>query len=287
MLLPAERQGHPAPAAIAEMRAAMKAGVAGGAWKTRTSPLVTELAGRRVLRFAPAGACRGLLLHLHGGGFRLGLPEMTGPYAEALAARCGAEVVLPEYRLAPEHPFPAGLNDAMACLHAFAEEARARGLPLVVAGDSAGGGLAASICLLAGMEGMALAGLVLLSPWLDLTVSAPSYVGNKASDPLFSLESATLAAKLYLQGADASHPLASPVFAEIPAYPRTLITVGSGEVLVDDCTAFHARLRSAGVDAALLVVDGMEHTAPARNFALTGARESFEHISRFVQQSFD
>lgn len=276
---PPERTGRPASAEVAARREGMTGAVAAGTWRTTPAPEESTLDGVRVLRFRPSGPARGVVLHLHGGGFRLGCPEMMGPYAAALAARCVVEVVCPAYRLAPEHPFPAGLNDAHKVYDALRREG---GGPLIVSGDSAGGGLAASLTALAVGEGAAPAGLILLSAWLDLTVSAGSYWSNAATDPLFSQEAAETAGELYLQGHSARDPLASPLFAAHAGFPPTLVSIGEGEVLADDGRKLHASLQAAGVAAQLHPVAGMEHVAVTRGFTLTGAAETFERVVGFV-----
>jgi acetyl esterase/lipase len=279
-LLPAERAGHPAPPDLALRREQMDVAKNAGTWTVTPPPEQVELGGRRTLVFRPQGRIMGRVLHLHGGAFRLGAPEMEGPLATALAARCGVEVIAPQYRLAPEHPFPAGLRDAFSVLCALA--AQDDGLPLIVSGDSAGGGLAAGLAMLAIQAGVPIAGLVLLSPWLDLTVSAPSYAANAASDPMFSRESAASGAALYLQGLDDRHPLASPLFGALSGFPRTLVSVGSGEVLADDARRFHARLEEAGAESELSDIAGMEHVAVVRSLTMPGAAETFERIVHLV-----
>ena len=276
--LPPLRPGRPPDPDLAARRGQMQAAVDAGAWKTAKPPLETTLAGRRCLRFKPEGAVRGYMLQLHGGGFRIGRPEFESLYAEALVARCHIEVVVPQYRLAPEGPFPAGLIDALECLGALRAEVGQA--PLIVGGDSAGGGLAASLGLLVPEE---IDGLVLLSPWLDLRVNAQSYVTNAASDPMFSTESASIAAELYLQGFDPTHPLVSPLLAEITAYPPSLISVGTGEVLADDSLLFHAKLKAAGVESRLSAIDGMEHVAVVRSLEMPGAAETFAEVADFVE----
>lgn len=256
----------------------MDAALAAGAWTTERPALEVTLGGRRTLRFLPDGTPKGMVLHLHGGGFRIGGPEMEGPLAEALARRCEVEVVVPQYRLAPEHSFPCGLTDALAALAALREEIG--DAPLVVSGDSAGGGLAAALAVLGTVR---IDGLVLLSPWLDTTVTASSFAEN-TDDPLFSKESADVAAALYLQGQDPAHPLASPLLAPIERFPPTLISVGTGEVLRDDSLRFHAKLQAIGVSSELLAIDGMEHVAVVRSLAMPGARETFAAIAEFVDR---
>lgn len=257
----------------------MAAAAAAGTWRTEPAPEEARLGGVRALRYRPHGQARGRVLHFHGGGYRLGLPEMTGPFAAALAERCGVEVICPQYRLAPEHPFPAGLIDARAVLSALqAESAR----PILLSGDSAGGGLAAALAALARTDATPPVGLVTLSAWLDLTVSSPCYEANAATDPLFSRASAEEAADLYLQGANAADPLASPALGAVTGYPPTFVSVGEGEVLADDADRFHAALAAAGVAATLCAQPGMEHTAVARSFELTGARETFAALASFI-----
>lgn len=278
-LLPPERPGREAPAELALRRQGMSGAIAAGTWRTEPPPQTVDLGGVRALHFAAPGAPKGVVLHLHGGGFRQGCPEMAGPFAAALAARCNVDVVCLAYRLAPEHPFPAGLADARAALSAL--QAAGAG-PVILSGDSAGGGLAAGLAALAATDDTPPAALVLLSAWLDLTVTSRFYEINAASDPLFSRLSATEAAGLYLQGASAEHPLASPLFASLAGFPPTFVSVGEGEVLVEDARRFHAALRAAGVSATLSVIPGMEHTAVVRGAALAGSPETFAALASFI-----
>jgi acetyl esterase/lipase len=257
--------------------------VAAGAYKTESPAAETTLAGRRVLRFRPKDKAKPRVLHFHGGGFRYASPELVGPFAEALMRQCQVEVWLPQYRLAPESPFPAALIDVLACFKALREDTP-RGMPLIVSGDSAGAGLVASLGVLIANAGNAalIDGLMLLSPWLDLTVSADSYDTNASADVLFSKVSAKQAADLYLQGFDNKHPLASPAHAELSAYPRTLINVGSCEVLLDDSRRFYKKLQARGVKSELKIVDDMQHIAVVRNRDLSGAAEAFAQIKNFI-----
>ncbi|RZK02839.1 MAG: alpha/beta hydrolase [Novosphingobium sp.] len=281
--LPPLRAGRAAPADLLERRAQMQVMVDAGTWKTEKPPVENELGGLRTLRFKPEGTPRGHVLQLHGGGFRIGRPEFESLFAEALAKECDVELVVPQYRLAPEGPFPAGLSDALAALTALREEIG--DAPLIVCGDSAGGGLAASLGLLSALgSAPRIDGLVLLSPWLDLRVTAGSYAANAAFDAMFSKESADVAAELYLQGFDPEHPLASPLLAPITAYPPTLISVGTGEVLRDDSQLFHDKLLAAGVNSTLCAIDGMEHVAVIMGLQRPGAAETFAAVTAFVER---
>ena len=223
------------------------------------------------------------MLQLHGGGFRIGRPEFESLYAEALVKRCGIEVVVPQYRLAPEAPFPAGLIDAHEALKALRQEIG--DAPLIVGGDSAGGGLAAGLGVLCAAEGgPRIDALVLLSAWLDLRVTAATYASNAASDPMFSRELADIAAELYLQGFDPAHPLASPLLAPLEGLPPTLVSVGKGEVLADDSLLFHEKALLAGVQSTLSAIDGMEHVAVVRDLKMPGSAETFEQVVALVER---
>ena len=239
--------------------------------------------GVRTLTVSPtSGTPRGYLLMLHGGGYRLGRPENDTRFAERLADRCGIEVVLPAYRLAPENPFPAGFNDAWKALVAL--RARIGDAPLLVGGDSAGGGLAAALGVYAAAQGVPrLDGALLFSPWVDMTITAASFKENAESDQLFPEASAQMASDTYMQGFDLQHPIASPLFADLSGFPPAFINVGNGESLRDDSLSFHAKLQQTGVRSELLGVDDMEHVAPVRSDDLTGAAESFEAAVLFVE----
>jgi monoterpene epsilon-lactone hydrolase len=280
--LPLERPGHPAPAELADRRRALAAAVAAGFWLTDPPAQQIAIGNVRALRFDPPGTPRGRLLHFHGGAFRMGAPEAVATFAAAVAERCGVTVTCPAYRLAPEHPFPAALIDGMAVIDALGD---ADGLPLFLSGDSAGGGLAAGLTALAFAQERPICGLILLSAWLDLTVTSDSYEENAETDPLFSRAAASDAAGLYLQGVSARHPLASPLLGSLAGFPPTLISVGAGEVLAADSRRLHGKLRAAGIEAILSEVAGMEHVAITRSLALPGAADTFSAISKFIDDS--
>lgn len=275
--LPAPRTGVPAAAELIERRKGMEAAVAAGMWRAYPPPAERYTGGVRCLWFHPPGASRATLLHLHGGAFRIGSPEQVAPFARALSTRCGVTVVCPAYRLAPEHPFPAALSDGWAVLKVLPKEA-----PIFVSGDSAGGALAAGLAQIAAAAGLSMAGLILLSPWLDLTMTSQSFETNAPTDQLFSFAAAQEAAQLYLQGHAPEDPLASPLLAAPAGFPPSFISAGTGEVLAGDARHLHELLHRADVPATLSLVDGMEHVAVTRDFRLTGAEETFAEICEFV-----
>lgn len=280
MTLSPERQGYDAPPVIMERRALMAQALASGVWNTSPPPLAELIGSVPVLRWLPEGEPRARVIHFHGGAYRMGCPEMEGHYACALARDAGVEVVVPRYRLAPEAPFPAAINDALAVLEGVGDD-----LPVILSGGSAGGGLAAALALLARDAGRDIAGLVMHSPWLDLTVSATSYDGNAASDTLFSRSAAELAAELYLQGHSPRDPLASPAFANLAGLPPVLITAGTIEVLHDEVVSFAAALKAQDVPCRLLMIEGMEHVAITRSRDAVGSAECYAASVEFVAGS--
>jgi len=279
-LLPPERTGREAPAELLAIREAMAGAAAAGQWANDPPLEEVEIGGARCLLARSPEAERATIIHFHGGGYRIGMPEAVGPFAVELAQRCRVSVLCPEYRLAPDHPFPAALHDAAAVIEAVAGQA---GM-LFLSGDSAGGGIAASLACLCRQADIDLSGLVLISPWLDLRVTAASHRSNAQSDPIFSEAAAQAAAGQYLQEYDAADPLASPVLADVSGCPPVCMSAGSGEVLVDDARSFQGRLSDAGVEVRLSVIADMEHVAVTRGQELTGSRQVLSEIADFVDE---
>jgi monoterpene epsilon-lactone hydrolase len=199
-------------------------------------------------------------VYLHGGGFRLGSARAWTGLGLRLAAECRARVLIADYRLAPEDPFPAALRDVIAVL---AEVLTDRRLPVIVGGDSAGGGLAAAaVAAFAGSDQAAPDGLVCLSGWFDLTVTSPSYLANAELDAYFSRFSAQEAAASYLQGWEARDPWASPLFGELAGFPPVLLFASTAEVLLEDTLSFSARLARAHVPVRTVLEPGRAHAWP-------------------------
>ncbi|WP_189492091.1 alpha/beta hydrolase [Streptomyces antnestii] len=211
------------------------------------------------------------IVHLHGGGYRLGGAEGWVGLAHRMARATGRRVIVPEYRLAPEHPFPAALHDAAAVWQAVADPAQ--GPPPVLSGDSAGGGLAVALALAlrsaAAAESPAVPGphrLVLLSPLLDLRADAPSYRLNAERDRLWGRSAAREAAEGYLQGVPPeAEPLASPLLADpaaLAGLPPVLLFAGTGEALIDDATGFARRAARAQVAVEAHFLPELPHVWP-------------------------
>ena len=208
----------------------------------------------------PAGAAANtVLLYLHGGAYITGSCHTHRGLAGHLAQSAGLDCFLLDYRLAPEHPFPAAVEDAQAAYLALHKQDPAR--TIVLAGDSAGGGLALALALRLRDAGHAAPGaMALLSPWTDLTLSLPTHQSKAVKDPFFP-DSTTLsmAAQLYAGTSGLAQPLASPHFAALHGLPRTLIHVGEHEALLGDAQALAAKLQAAGTAVQLQEFQGMWH----------------------------
>lgn len=224
-----------------------------------------------------------IVVYLHGGGFRIASALAYRSYGSHLAAVLGARVLLVDYRLAPEHKFPKAVDD---CFTVW-ESLLAEGIDtrrIVIAGDSAGGGLAASVTMHALADGVLPAGVICCSPWVDLTVTAETYDTNAESDALFSRTSAEEAAPAYLGGADPTDPIASPIFGDWSGAPPLLILVGDVEVLLDDSRRLAEVASAAGVDVTLSVYPEMPHiwtmSYPAFPEAVDGVGEMAAFVAR-------
>ena len=222
------------------------------------------------------------ILYLHGGAYVMGSPASYRNRAMRLGYRCRAEVFVPDYRLAPEHPFPAALEDAHAAWRHVVALGPDR--PLFVAGDSAGGGLALALLLQLRQRGEALPqGAILLSPWTDLSVSGASVETNRRQDLWLSREHLEHWASYSVGRADARHPLASPAFADLSGLPPLLILAGEHEVLLDDALRAAAAARRGGTEVQVHIGPGMQHDWPLTLPWLDESRYAWELISRFVE----
>jgi epsilon-lactone hydrolase len=207
----------------------------------------------------PSAAPGRVVLYLHGGGYVIGSPRSHRHLAAAIATAARSSALLLEYRCAPEAPFPAAVDDAMAAYRWLLDQGVSAG-GIVIAGDSAGGGLTVATLLALRDAGLPLpAAGVCISPWVDLTCSGASYASKAATDPIVKRAGVDEMARAYLGAADRRTPLASPLFADLRGLPPLLIHVGSEEVLLDDSVQLAERAKAAGVDTTLEVWDQMIH----------------------------
>jgi epsilon-lactone hydrolase len=226
----------------------------------------------------------GVILYVHGGAFVLGSRNTHRQIASQIAIAARARALVVDYRLAPEHPFPAGLDDAVRSYRALLD-AGVDARRIVIAGDSAGGGLALAALVALREAGCPLpAGAVLLSPWTDLALSGPSHVTRAAADPLLATEGMPGFVRAYLGDRDPRTPLASPLYADLAGLPPLFVQVGDDEVLLDDATRVATRAEAASVKVTLEVWEGMWHVFQQTAARVPEAREAVLRIGAFVRE---
>lgn len=222
------------------------------------------------------------ILYLHGGGYVLGSLTTHRALAGEVARAAGAAVLLLDYRLAPEHPFPAAVEDGVAALRCLLEQG-CEPTQMAIVGDSAGGGLTITTLLSARDQGVPLpAAAVCISPWADLTCSNDSFRTRADADPMVMSPGINEMADLYLHGTPPTHPLASPNYADLQGLPPLLIHVGTEEVLLDDAIKLDAKARAAGVDCSLEVWDDMIHVWHAFHPMLPEGKQGIERVGAFL-----
>jgi epsilon-lactone hydrolase len=233
---------------------------------------------------ATPGADTGrVLMFLHGGGFQMGSLRSDGELAARLGRAAGMRVLFPEYRLAPEDPFPAAIDDALTAWHWLRTSQDLPAASMAVAGDSAGGGLAAALLVAVRDAGQPLpAAAVLMSPTVDLTSSGASMTERADQDPFSTPALLRELASDYLAGADPKTPLASPLFASLSGLPPLLIQAGTADLLLSDAERLAAAALRAGVDVTLHIGEGLPHVYPIM-LGTPEAAEATDQIGRFLR----
>ena len=223
-----------------------------------------------------------VLLFLHGGGFEFGSVRSDGELAARLGRASGMRVLFPEYRLAPEHPFPAAIDDVLAVWR-WLRTAQALGArSIAVAGDSAGGGLAVALLVATRDAGEPMpVAAVLMSPTVDLTSSGASMTERADQDPISTPAMLRQFAADYLAGADPKTPLASPLFADLAGLPPLLIQAGTADLLFSDSERLAAAAADAGVDVILQIGQGLPHVYPIM-LGTPEAAQATEQIGKFL-----
>ena len=228
-----------------------------------------------------------VLVYFHGGGYLQGSPATHRALVGRLALAASARAVSVDYRMGPEAPFPAAVEDACAVLQALA----GMGVPptaTAVAGDSAGGGLAAAALIATREAGATLPGAaLLLSPWTDLALTGESIRGRARRDPMLTEEHLRIGVEGYLAGADPRGPLASPLHADLRGLPPLLVHVGGREIIHDDSSRFVERARAAGVDATLEVWEPQFHIWHFFAPVLPEAREAITRAGDWLRGRLD
>lgn len=251
---------------------------------------VTEVAGDNGLRYdlidqatPRAAPPQTVILYLHGGGYFFGSPRTHRQAIIGVSRACGAPAYGLFYRLAPEHPFPAAVDDAA---HAYRwVRARHPEARIILAGDSAGGGLCIVTALGARDAGLPMpAGLVCYSPWTDLAVTGGSVSANAKSCAMFTPTGVRRGAGLYLGGTDPREPKASPLYADLAGLPPLLLFASRHEILLDDTLRFADKAKAHGVDVELILRDRMPHVWPIFVHLLPEAREAMRDVAAFARK---
>jgi monoterpene epsilon-lactone hydrolase len=251
-------------------------------WRIRTEH-GAALNGEWIEPSAPDHAARDrCILYFHGGGYVAMSPRTHRSMTSRLATWSNARLFALDYRLAPEHSFPAALEDALSAYRALiaigASPSR-----MIVAGDSAGGGLALALLLALRDAGDPLpAGAVLFSPWTDLAATGESIVTNNAADPLFFGSWVAPAARHYLADTPATNPLASPIYADLTGLPPLFIQAGDSEVLLDDSRRVAEKAKKAGVEVTIQIWRGVPHCWQIFAPVLPEGRDALRAASAFI-----
>ena len=223
------------------------------------------------------------VLYLHGGGYAIGSINTHRRLAFDISAASGARVLLLDYRLAPEHPFPAAVDDAATAWRWLLKQGFAN-TKLAIAGDSAGGGL--TIATLVNLRDRKLglpACAVAISPWVDLEGVGTSMTARSEQDPMVQKAGLGWMADMYLAGKDARTPLAAPLHADLKRLPPVLVQVGTAETLLDDATRIAERLHSAGGEVKLSVWPNMLHVFPMFAPILSEGRDGCVEVGQFIK----
>jgi acetyl esterase/lipase len=223
------------------------------------------------------------IVYLHGGGYVMGSLDTHRGHCARISQAARARVLSVDYRLGPEHPHPAAVEDAVAAVRFVREQGFAPGRT-AVAGDSAGGGLtlAALVALRDAGDPAPAAGLC-ISPWTDLALSGESIASKAAEDPMVRAADLALMADAYLAGQSPRLPLASPLYANLAGLPPLLLQVGSAEILLDDAVRTASRARRAGVEAELRVWPDMIHVWHAFAQILPEGQQAVEELAAFLE----
>ncbi|MCO1659908.1 alpha/beta hydrolase [Pseudonocardia humida] len=279
------RAPQPVPRDLGEMRAAFAARQALSVVPEAIGTSETVLGTRRALVLEPADQQpRGTILYFHGGAWALGSPETSLSLTAHLVSRSRSRAFSLDYRLAPEHPFPAAIHDGVDAYRALLDDGVDPG-HIAFAGDSAGGGLAVTTVMEARERGLPVPGaIVAFSPSLDLTLTSASMGAKEGVDPIFTRERLRPFVAMYCPGADVRQPLLSPaVSGDLTGFPPMLLQAGSHEVLLDDAVVTATRAVSAGVDVLLDVTAGVPHVF--QNFVglLDEADQALDRAALFLR----
>jgi epsilon-lactone hydrolase len=227
---------------------------------------------------ATGGTATTTILYLHGGGYVIGSFRSHQGFIGALSRLTGSKVAVPEYRLAPEHPFPAAVEDAVAAYEALLDDGLSPA-DIIVSGDSAGGGLGVATLVAIRDRGLPRpAAGVFFSPWTDLSFTGETLVTNKDVDTMVAQPMITVMANHYIAGSDPTDPLLSPVYADLSGLPTMRLHVGGDEILLDDSRRIVQHATDAGVECTIRVWPHMLHVFPTYAPLLPSEHEAWEAL---------
>lgn len=224
----------------------------------------------------------GVVLYLHGGGYTSGTLDYAKGFSSQFAVKMGVRVFCPAYRLAPEFPYPAALDDALVAYHYLLEKGYAPS-EIALCGESAGGGLCYALCLKLRELGEELpSAIITASPWTDLTLSGESYETNKQNDPSITKKLLAYYASCYTDSPE--NPFVSPLFADLAGMPPSLTFVGGDEIMLDDSRKLHEKLTAEHDKSILVIAPGMWHAYPI--YDLKENRDVYKTINQFLNKNF-
>ncbi len=242
-----------------------------------------EICGRPVELIIPQKERSGcVLIYLHGGGYVMGSIQSHRHLASRIASTSSIKTLVLDYRLAPEHPFPAAINDA-AALYEHLLKSGMKSDSIALVGDSAGGGLCVSLMVELKRKKCTLPQVcVCLSPWVDLTQKNDSWIVNANFDHLVNKNEADRIAAAYLDGETPYNPIASPLFADMSGMPPVLIHAGSKEVLLDDALLLHKRMKQCGVKSQIKIWNDMPHVGHFMSPVFKKGQMAIDHLAKFI-----
>ena len=272
-------------ASLADMRKGLDAMGDASPRLADVSASVVDAGGVNAEWITPAGSdSQRVLLYLHGGGYLLGSVSSHRAMLERLAKAVGSRVLALNYRLAPEAPFPAPVEDACAAYRWLLKQGIAA-KKIAIAGDSAGGGLTLATLLALRDAGDPMPGCAVpISPWTDMEGMGASMETRASVDPMVQKGPLLEMAGAYLQGADSKNPLASPLYGNFKGLPPLLIQVGDAETLLDDTTRIESKLKAAGVDVTVEIWPEMIHVWHLFAPMLDKGQEAIDRIGAFVRK---
>jgi monoterpene epsilon-lactone hydrolase len=282
------QSAFPADADVDEQRSLLRELLSAQPLPTEVTVIAAELGGVPTAEVTVEGIeARHVVLYFHGGVYVMGDAALAAGLASQVGRRTQAKVISVDYRLAPEHPYPAAIDDALAAYEALLDDGIAPS-DIVFAGESAGGGLAVATLVNARDHGLPLpAAAFIMSPYADLTLAGTTIDINREVDPLLSREALQARIRDYTAGQDAALGLISPIFADLSGLPPLIIQAGSHEVLLDDAVRLAGQAATADVEVTLEIIPGVPHVFQAYSPLLDEAATALDRAGQLLSAYLD